>query len=67
VVVGADDVAEGGEPLFDASDLDGFGEGIAKVLQFLIGSCGGDEEAFAVAVGRPLPSAPSLAGRRAHA
>jgi len=59
VVVGADDVAEGGEALFDALDGYGVREGVAQVLKFLVRCGGGDEEAFAVTsgvlsvVGRP--------------
>jgi len=49
VVVGADDVAEGGEALFYPLDFYGVGDGVAEVLEFLVGGCGGDEEAFAVA------------------
>lgn len=48
VVVGADDVAEGGEPFFDSLDGDGGGEGVADVGEFLVGGGGGEEEAFAV-------------------
>ena len=41
VVVGADDVAEGGEAFFDARDGDGRGEGGAEVGEFLVGgACG---------------------------
>ena len=48
VVVAGDDVSEGGEALLDALDGDGFGEGVAEVLELLI-CCGrGDEEAVAV-------------------
>ena len=50
VVVAADDVAEGGQALFDALDRHGRGEGVAQVLEFLVRSGGGDEEAFAVTV-----------------
>ena len=49
VVVAADHVAEGGEALLDSRDCDGGGEGVAQVLEFLVGCGGGDEEAFAVA------------------
>lgn len=41
VVVGADDVAEGGEPLFYPLDLDAVGNGVAQVLEFLVGGGGG--------------------------
>jgi len=50
VVITADDVAEGGEALFDALDFNGGREGVAQVLEFLVGGRGGDEEAFAVTV-----------------
>ena len=49
VVVGAYDVAEGGEALVDALDEHGGGEGGADVGEFLVGGGGGEEEAFAVA------------------
>ena len=48
VVVARDDVPERGQALLDALDGDGFGEGVAEVLELLI-CCGrGDEEAVAV-------------------
>ena len=48
MVVGADDVAERGEALFYALDLDGVGDRVAQVLELLVGRGGGDEEAFSV-------------------
>jgi hypothetical protein len=48
VVVAADDVAEGGEALFDSLDSYGGGKGVAQVEEFLVCGGGGDEEAFAV-------------------
>ena len=38
VVVGADDVAEGGEALFDALDLDAVGDAVSQVLQLTANS-----------------------------
>lgn len=57
VVVGGDDVAEGGEALLDAGDADAVGEGIAQMLQFLVGCGGGNEEALAVAGGEAADDA----------
>jgi hypothetical protein len=37
VVIAADDVAQGGETLLDALDFDGGREGVAEVLEFLVG------------------------------
>ena len=42
VVVGADHVAQCGEPLFDALDLDAVWEGVAEVREFLVGRRGWD-------------------------
>jgi hypothetical protein len=39
MVVRADDVAEGREPLFDALDFDCVWDGVAEVLEFIIGGC----------------------------
>lgn len=57
VVVGADDVAEGGEALFDALDLDAVGDAVSQVLQLLVGGGRGDEQAFAVAGGQAADDA----------
>lgn len=51
VVVAADDVAEGREALFDTLDADSVGEGVAEVLEFLVGGGGGEEETAAVTTG----------------
>jgi hypothetical protein len=48
VVVGGDNVAESGETLLDALDGDCVWEGIAEVLEFLVGGRRGDEEAVSV-------------------
>lgn len=48
VVVGDDDVAESGQALFYPLDLDAVWEGVAEVLQLLVGCAGGDQETFAV-------------------
>jgi len=37
VVIGTDDVAEGGEALLNPLNLDGIWDRIAQVLQFLVG------------------------------
>lgn len=50
VVVTADDIAEGREALFDTLDLDTVWEGIAEVLEFLIGCCCRDEETVFVSL-----------------
>lgn len=50
MVVAADDVAEGGEAFFYALDFDAVWKGVAEVLEFLVGCCCWDEEAFAVSV-----------------
>jgi hypothetical protein len=42
VVVGADDVAEGGEAFFYSLNFDAVGDGVAEVLEFLVGCCCGD-------------------------
>jgi hypothetical protein len=57
VVVGADDVAEGGEALFDALDLDAVGDAVSQVLQLLVGRRGRDQQAFAVAGGQAADDA----------
>lgn len=57
MVVGDDYVAQGGEALFDALDLHGVGYAVAKVLKFLVGRAGGDEEAFAVSGGETTDDA----------
>ena len=51
VVVAGDDVAERGEALVDAADGDGVGEGVAQVLQFLVGGGGREQQAVAVSGG----------------
>lgn len=48
MVVADDDVAEGRETLLDALYADFVGEGVAEVLEFLVGGCGGDEKTFSV-------------------
>jgi hypothetical protein len=48
MVVTADDVTECRETLFDTLYLDGIGDGISDVLEFLIGGGGGEKEASAV-------------------
>ena len=53
VVVAADAVAECGQFFLDSDDLDGFGEGVADVSEFVVGGVVGDEEAFLVAGGGP--------------
>lgn len=54
MVVGDDDISEGGQALFYALDLDAVGYAVAQVLQLLVGRAGGDEEALAVS-GRQAP------------
>lgn len=49
MVVGADDVAERGQALFDSLDLDAIRDRIAEMLQFLVGGRGRYEQPFAVA------------------
>ena len=49
VVVGADAVTKGGEAFFDTLDLDAIGEGVADMLEFLIGGDGGDDQTVLVA------------------
>jgi hypothetical protein len=49
VVVAADAVSEGRETLLDALDLDGVGQRVSNVLQFLVGGDGGQEQAVLVA------------------
>lgn len=53
VVVAADNVPQGGQPLLYALDLDRVREGVADVLEFLVCCCGWEEEAVFVAL-RPL-------------
>lgn len=48
VVVGAHAVAEGGEALLNALNFNAVGEGVAEVLELLVGGDGGDYEAVAV-------------------
>ena len=48
MVVGHDDVAQGGEALFYALDLHAVGDAVAEVLELLVRRAGGDEEALAV-------------------
>lgn len=48
VVVAADYIAQGGEAFFYALDFYAGGERVAEVLEFLVGCCCRDEEAFAV-------------------
>lgn len=57
VVVGANDVAKGGEALFDALDLYTVRDAVSQVLQFLVGGRGGDEQAFAVTGGQAADDA----------
>lgn len=57
VVVCDNDVTESRQPLLDALDPDAVGEGVAKVLQLLVGGGGGDEEALAVARGEAADDA----------
>lgn len=57
VVVGADDVAQGGQALFDSLDLDRVGDAVSQVLQFLVAGGRGDEQAFAVAGGEAADDA----------
>jgi hypothetical protein len=54
VVVAGDDVAEGREPLFDAPHLDGVREGVAEVLQLLVGRRRRNEQAGGGAGARKL-------------
>lgn len=49
MVVCADDVSQRGEALFYSLDLDAVGDGVAEMLQFLVGGRGRDEEAVFVA------------------
>lgn len=62
VVVGADDVAEGGEALFDTLDLDAVGDAVSQVLQLLVGRRGRDQQAFAVAGGQAADDARACNG-----
>ena len=48
VVVGGDDVAEGGEALLNALEGDSGGERVAEVLKLLVGGGGRDEETVSV-------------------
>lgn len=57
VVVGADDIAECGEALFDSLDLHAVGDAVAQVLQLLVGGRGRDQQAFAVAGGQAADDA----------
>lgn len=57
VVVGDDDVAEGGQALLDALDADRVGEGVSQVLEFLVAGGRGDEEALAVTGGEAADDA----------
>ena len=57
VVVGADDVAEGGKALFDALDLDAVGNAVSQMLQLLVGGRGRDQQAFAVTGGEAADDA----------
>jgi hypothetical protein len=43
VVIAGDDVSEGGQALFDALDGDGGREGVAEMLEFLVGGGRGNE------------------------
>lgn len=54
VVVARDDVPEGGQPLLHALDGHGVREGVAQVLQLLVGRCRGDEQAVAVSCTHPI-------------
>lgn len=49
VVVAGDDVAKGREPLLDPLDRDRGREGVADVLQFLVGARRGEEETVPIA------------------
>lgn len=49
VVVGADDVAQRGQSLFDALDLNRIRQRVAQVLQFLVGRRRGHQQAVLVA------------------
>ena len=53
VVVAADAVAEGGQFFLDPDDLDGFGEGVADVAEFVVSGVVGDKESLLVAGGGP--------------
>lgn len=59
MVVAADDVAEGRQPLLDALDLDLVWNAVAQVLQLLIAGRRGHEQAFAVAGGEAADDAGS--------
>ena len=50
MVVAADYIAEGREALFDALDFDAIWEGVAEMLEFLIGCCCWDEETIFVSL-----------------
>ena len=52
VVVGADDVSERREALFDPLDFDAIRDAVAQVLQLLVRGRGGHQQAFAVAGGQ---------------
>jgi hypothetical protein len=49
VVVAANHVAKGREPLLYSLDLDTVGNRIAKMLKFLVGGSGRDEDTLLVA------------------
>lgn len=51
VVVGANDVSESREALFNTLDLHFVGNAVSQMLQFLVRGRGGDEQAFTVAGG----------------
>lgn len=51
VIVAGDDVAQGGETLFDSLEGDGGGQGVAEMLKLLVGGGRGDEKAVAVSCG----------------
>lgn len=48
MVIAADHISQRRQPLFYPLDLDGVGERVAQVLQFLVRCCRWHEEAFAV-------------------
>lgn len=57
VVVGADDVSQGRQPLLDPLDFHAVRDAVAQVLQFLIRGRGGHQQAFAVSGGQAADDA----------
>ena len=49
MIIGADDIAEGGKPLFYSLNLDFIRDCVTKMLEFLVCGRGWDEEAFTIA------------------